>query len=854
MSGDYTRFTHKPEKRYSSVLMQQGRVQLDADWNEQVEILKRRWEIQTKDTFGECAVPISAPGNEGAFAISILATSPPDFTIGAGHMYVDGLLVENFADTTYQTQPFYFPDPTVPLPLAGAVAYLDVWEREITYIQDRELLEKALSGVDTATRLQTVWQVKTIEGNSCRSTQLPAPSAGRLGSRAIAPPATDDPCLIAPGGGYRGLENRLYRVEIHTPGSAGDSTSIRFKWSRENASVVSSVEKIEPQSNPSVLTVSRIGRDKVLRFQQGDWVEVLDDNHELMEHHGEMAQITKIDEANRQITLDRDIAANFPTSGPDRHLRLIRWDQTVDTVPLVDGLVAGSDNWIDLEDGVQVQLSFEGLGGFHAGDYWVFAARTADGSVEELDAEPPRGIIHHYCPLAEITGQTPVPGQPPGELKVVDCRDLCAPCGGDGGNGHAETETCCVELQPGDNLQDIVNSLIPGGCIRIPAGVFTQATPITIIGKHGITIQGCSHAAQIQYVGAGSLFTVQRSTDIVFRDFAVNSLAADIFHLRESQRVRIEDCLLQCHPETGTVVVVSAENENLTIEGCHIAGFDASGTPAGPGAGVALALGINVAAVPYGLTGLFVRHNHFDVTRQAVLAQDGTQLVNALFEANTIQAGDIGLNFAPLPARADVVVARNFISTAGVAMKVTELQESALLRLAENRIGQQELQPKQGVVVEQMQSNARLMLDGNQVTTAGDAALRVEGLDAMGEVHVNANVFRRDDDLPVISIGRESTVAHILFSNNQVYTEQTPDGNCTVELNASRFVVMGNYVADQPLGDALDENPGKSICLVGVEEGVTDKAVTAIGNVTRNGVSGEGIVTTNIVITNNARF
>jgi hypothetical protein len=62
---------------------------------------------------------------------------------------------------------------------------------------------------------------------------------------------------------------------------------------------------------------------------------------------------------------------------------------------------------------------------------------------------------------------------------------------------------------------------------------------------------------------------------------------------------------------------------------------------------------------------------------------------------------------------------------------------------------------------------------------------------------------------------------------------------------------MGNYVADQPLGVPLDVN--RSICLLGVEEGGTEGA-TAIGNVTRNGVSGEGVVATNIVITNNARF
>ncbi|MCX6048065.1 MAG: DUF6519 domain-containing protein, partial [Chloroflexi bacterium] len=38
MKGDFTRSTFKPAKHYSSVRMQQGRVQLDADWNEQIDL------------------------------------------------------------------------------------------------------------------------------------------------------------------------------------------------------------------------------------------------------------------------------------------------------------------------------------------------------------------------------------------------------------------------------------------------------------------------------------------------------------------------------------------------------------------------------------------------------------------------------------------------------------------------------------------------------------------------------------------------------------------------------------------------------------------------------------------------
>ena len=38
MKGDFSRNTFDPGNHYSAVLMQQGRVQVDADWNEQAAI------------------------------------------------------------------------------------------------------------------------------------------------------------------------------------------------------------------------------------------------------------------------------------------------------------------------------------------------------------------------------------------------------------------------------------------------------------------------------------------------------------------------------------------------------------------------------------------------------------------------------------------------------------------------------------------------------------------------------------------------------------------------------------------------------------------------------------------------
>ena len=52
MSVDCSRFPFQPWKDYLGVIMQQGRVQLDADWNEWVAELGRRLQAGTMDVLG----------------------------------------------------------------------------------------------------------------------------------------------------------------------------------------------------------------------------------------------------------------------------------------------------------------------------------------------------------------------------------------------------------------------------------------------------------------------------------------------------------------------------------------------------------------------------------------------------------------------------------------------------------------------------------------------------------------------------------------------------------------------------------------------------------------------------------
>lgn len=90
MKGDFSRLTFDVTNHFSRVLMQQGRVQLDADWNEQTAILLHYLQTLAKDLIGAHGGP---KDNEG-FEIKQIEKEL-DFQIGHGRYYVDGILVEN---------------------------------------------------------------------------------------------------------------------------------------------------------------------------------------------------------------------------------------------------------------------------------------------------------------------------------------------------------------------------------------------------------------------------------------------------------------------------------------------------------------------------------------------------------------------------------------------------------------------------------------------------------------------------------------------------------------------------------------------------------------------------------------
>jgi hypothetical protein len=570
MTGDYSRFTFDPRKRFSGVLQQQGRVQLDADWNEAVSIFKRRIRLQARDTFGPVGVPyLTTPD---AFEVSVVAGPPLDLALKPGRIYVDGILAELLADETasYLKQPF-LPDPP-PLPTGDVLVYLDLWDREVTYVEDPALLEPALGGVDTATRTQAVWQLKVDarQGATCGMTVGAPASPGRLTTEAIAPPTPDDPCILPPVAGYRGLENRLYRIEIHNGGALGTA---RFKWSRDNGSIVSAVSDIAVSGGQTTLTVNRLGRDQVLRFVVGNWVTVTDDFRELAGEPGEMARIISIDEANAKLVLDRGV----PSSGgrafgsnaselANRHTRVQRWDQSAPTNAVdADGLIPTAAGPIAIEEGIRVSFSVDPVGGaFNEGDYWVFWARTATASIEILNAAPPRGIHHHYVQLAAVTG---LGGTPTTE---TDCRPAPPQIG--------EQQCCCTfVVVPGQDIQKAIDSLPPaGGCICLKTGLHVTSQTLTIersniklVGESPGTTVLVRAALPVLMIGLRTAVQNIVVSGIAFeRDIAGNGGA--VIEIGNAIRVSIEDCAARSADPT-LIVGVSIQNvQQLAIARCII--------------------------------------------------------------------------------------------------------------------------------------------------------------------------------------------------------------------------------------------------------------------------------------------
>jgi hypothetical protein len=629
MKGDFSRIRFNPAKNYTAVLQQQGRVALDADANEQSAIeayLRERTNVDVIGRYG-------GPQGDVGFAIEIVAGK---IWIGAGRYYVDGILVHNSRRRRYDDQSFYLsPSPDESALLTDFISspalqfQLQVWRRLVTELDDPCLVEPAVGQADTTVRLQTCWRViatpinndqasqspdETLTGllpttfeptagssnckspipnlSACCQSMYPPPVVPRTGSMSAQTPTAgnDCGCQPIPAAGYQGLENQLYRVEIH---AGGDLSAATFKWSRENGSVVTKITAI----NGAALTCSSLGPDANLGFQAGQWVELTDDDYlfgDTINRPGTLYKIASLGPDALQVTLN----ASVPILGANRvdtkkNARMRRWE---DASPLETGAgIPLSTAPIPLENGIEVAFK---AGSYVSGDYWTIPARTSTGQIDwspcggDDDAyKLARYFAIYVAPLACIYGPKRTPqgvkdAQAPAETLIditntttQDCRLKFPPltsvsCGDSG--------PCTIVPRPGAGWEAPLLALKKGADADIcfPIGTFPLTAPLVLTGMGHIRMTGGGPGTKIvaTRVSAAMVFAACASVEI--SDLYVSTDTARIRNQRGKENpplggtlsfqdcadVTVEKVSLQCgFTEQRVVSCIAVQNTPLPL-------------------------------------------------------------------------------------------------------------------------------------------------------------------------------------------------------------------------------------------------------------------------------------------------
>lgn len=457
MGSDRARFTYDPRQQYRSVVMQQGRVTLEADWNEAEQIASEQMRREALDFVG----PSGTPDNGYAILLPEPGTAAPyDFSVGSGTMYVGGVRAYLPETIDYSSQPDWLntnnpSDPQdlsddavdwvppgwvpsgapVPINLGGGegidtsgvaneFVYLYLREQEVSAFEDPDLADVALGGPDTAARTRLLQHIVRLgcQGTDCatglNAAEVQWASQGlyfdastmRLQSQDTLFVGFSDagqnsaPCQPQAQGGYLDPDNQLIRVQIsRNDPITGNPT---FLWGFDNASFLYCVTVTN--TNPVTLKLRSTPVDTNHQPVATQAVEILRSAAELS-NGGFVAALSgfpvtltqSYDQDEQSITLPAGVTlpAEFLTASqsPSPQLFLRVWQNQVVFTPGTPMPLGDTGVQVTLETGQT----------FHVGDYWQFAVRPSTPQTVYPEryqqfAQPPEGPRLWACPLGVI--------------------------------------------------------------------------------------------------------------------------------------------------------------------------------------------------------------------------------------------------------------------------------------------------------------------------------------------------------------------------------------------------------------------------------------------------------------------
>jgi hypothetical protein len=723
-------------RHWRGVINQQGRVTLEADWNEAAAIAAESERAQLVDVVGPSGTP------DDGYRVDVAGSG--DLTIRHGTMYVGGERMTLDADLDYADQPDWVDNAGDPLwtepaaPDGEEAVWLYLREQEVGAVEDPALLDVALGGPDTSERLRIVQRVVRsatgetscagafgdLEKSWAEQGLTFDPETMRLESAATLQVSFQEvatgPTLCEPfaQGGYLGAENQLIRVQVASVDGSGAPTLV---WGFDNAHFMYRISDavVHGAAGTTTLTLASAPVDSFHQPATGQAVEVLRAAAHLTQDTAAaddyVAAATGVvttcetaynpDEGTVVIStaLDADT-----TESPLLFLRV--WQKTI---PAAAGAVALGDT------GIQVTLA-AGSGTFHVGDYWQFAVRPATPTQVSpvyperiLDApQPPDGPRLWACPLAVIAWAD-------GAGTVTDCRnhfDDLVTLTGRGGGGCCCVDVTVDDVAGGEKLQEVIDRYARQGpaTICLAPGTYTLSRPLVITADHAnLTIQGCSEGVRIQVEDEHPIFVLgvillEDVTNFTLRDLELHvplvrlrigataiaglptdrrALAASYGKLldcsigvyaRGGTGLRFENCTFTFGQSANRNIFGSAIFATRAVSGLEILDctFAAEESPTSPFN--ALAQGLE-ADPPYQ-----VRFGYAQIPTRTAAASFATDVVMRRSRVSADKAAALAASQIGVPSLADAEIVGNVFD--GLTVPVLVLGQAGTVRIDDNTV------------------------------------------------------------------------------------------------------------------------------------------------------------------------
>jgi hypothetical protein len=536
MASDRARVSYNPSRKWIGVVAQQGRVTVEADWNEAAMIGEERDRQAALDLIGpfatpDCGYAVTAVPPEGEHASS----APGHLTIGPGTVYLGGERFDLAEPAGYRAQPDWLDHSTDPMwsdPHPGRagrtrheLVYLLAAEQEVSAVEDPALADVALGGPDTMQRRRILqhfvrcpsesgrcedWR-RTLErsltdhGLRLDPAGMTATSTARL---QVSFPAGQEGSEPAAAGGYLGAENQMIRVMVAATDSAtGDPTIV---WGFDDASFLYRVQLTAQGSAGTTVTLASAPVDSYHYPQRGQAVELLRDAVRLTKTDyiaSSAGFVTTVTGAYQPVGRTLVIAGGPATGGeaggyssdyldaertPQPYLRV--WQATVQA-PVGTAVPLG-------DTGICVTLTADM--GFHVGDFWHFALRPLQPTVVYPDRyrdapQPPDGPRAWAGPLAVVTWGVADDEQPTASSCIPRFSGLAELTAGR--SGCCTLEIGPAQVQDGASLQAALDQHAHRGpvtvCLR--PGTYTLPRPL-VLGPEldGITLQACGEGVVLR--------------------------------------------------------------------------------------------------------------------------------------------------------------------------------------------------------------------------------------------------------------------------------------------------------------------------------------------------------------------